>query len=359
MADEEATYTCGSIIALSLVEAIRRRPGMYVGDVSDGSGQHELIEGLVERAMLDHLAGHRTRAGLKLEGARGWFATTGRPLVPVEWLGGFEVYFTGMSGCNDLTLPILNGLCRHLQVDVRYGGGLYRQHFARGSKLGPAARIADAVGTGLRLEFELDDTIFEPRSWDLERLHQHAQELCGLAPGLELAVQGRALTAPEGILSLLAAKLEAPVVTPIIPPIVCSGLYDKIDVEVALTWVQVGLDATQPRIHGFANRRRTRGGTHHLGVLKGIGEAFANLDPAMGDVDPLALAELLQPGLVAIVHVELQEPDWDQCRAELRGTEVSDAVAYIVQRQLTKAWRVRPEAFNEVRVACLGRLAGR
>ena len=354
MADEGAEYTCESIVVLSQVEAIRRRPGMYVGDTTNGFGQHRLLEELGERVMQDHLSGYRSTADLKVEGPRVWFSTRGRPLAPLQRHNGLEMHFTRMSMTHDVLLPIINALSTHLQVDTQYQGGLYRQHFERGKALGPAARIGDSEVEGFSLAFELDEAIFELQDWDLDALAMRYQELCCLAPGLGLAVQGRSVDGRDGVLSLLAARVRDPAVT---PALVCAGVYDDIDVEVALTWVYGDPGAIFPRIHGYVNAHRATGGSQFSGLLRGVGAALGNLDRSLADGDSLALAELLTPGLVAVVRVEVEDPQFEgQRRDVLSGDEAGDAVAYIVERQLTRAWRARPEAFDDVRVACLGHL---
>lgn len=352
MADEVGPYTCESIQVLSQVEHIRRRPGMYVGDATDGSGQHRLLEHLAERVMNDHLCGYPSSAELKLEGPRVWFSARGRGMAPLARHNGFEMYFSRMSAMHDYSLPMLNALTSHLQVDVNEGGSHYRQHFERGKALGPVARIGDAEEDGLQLRFELDEAIFDLQEWDIDALTTRFEELCCIVPGLRLSVQGQHFEHGEGVISLLAARLNDPAV---VPAIVCAGVYDDIDVEVALTWVYGEPDAIFPRIHGYVNHLRITKGSQFSGLLRGVGQALGNVDRSLNDADPLALAEPLTPGLVAVVRVELEDPQFeDYPRQTLSGDEPGDAVAYIVERQLTRAWRAHPEQFDDVRVACLG-----
>jgi DNA gyrase subunit B len=322
------------ITVLSSTAAIRRRAGMYVGDTRNGAGQHRILWSLLDRAVSDHLSGHATAVDLRVEDRRVWFATQGRAL-PFDPRGGFELFFLEVNSFHDIALTIVNALSRQLQVDVRRDGSVYRQHFACGERKGPAARVCRAADEGIRLAFELDDSVFDLQPWNHQRIEKRALELACLCAGLRIAFNGRTFHARHGLLDLLHARTMNAAIT---DPIACTGSCDGIDVDAVLTWVD---DASSPRSYGFANRERVREGSMYRGLLEGVGAAVANLVPSLATGERLAIAEMFSQGLVAVVHVELDEPRWDQTCTILRGEEPGRAVAYVVERQLTKAWRRR------------------
>ena len=345
MADEAGRYTSGDIVVVSAVEAIRRRPGMYVGDTRDGSAQHNIVELLVERSVEGYLDGCRSRVDVGVEGARVWVSSEGRGLRLDADGRGFESEMTQIT-MKDIALPVVNALSRHVQVDVRAHGRAYRQHFGRGRTRGPAARLGEAKGEGVGLQFELDEEVFELQAWDLDALAARLKTLAGLCPGLGLSLQGRAFDGGGGLASLLRGGLRG---TALAAPWVFAGLVGAAEVDVALTWVAGARDA---RIDGYVNRRRVWHKGISAGVLRGVGAAVANTDRSLAGADPGVLAELLMSGLEAAVHVERECPGSKAACRDAVDDDAVDVVARAVERCLTRAWRADRDAFEDVRDAC-------
>ena len=174
MTSKGDVYSVESIQVLSGLEAVRRRPGMYIGDVRDGSGLHHMLWELVANALDEHLAGHAKRIRVSVEGQVAEVEDDGRglPIEPHPRLGisGVEAILTTLHagatldghfphvhvGLFGLGLGPVNALAEELEVEVRRDGHSWHQRFARGIPLGPLERGARTTRTGTRIRFAKD-----------------------------------------------------------------------------------------------------------------------------------------------------------------------------------------------------------
>ena len=330
-------YTAESIVLLDSIAAVRKRPGMYVGDTSDGAGLRVLLWELLGNCVDEHLAGRASKARVIIEDRFVTVEDDG-PGIPVEPVRGgesaLEHVFTKLraSGGNKhphvhigesllgLGCVIANALSRTLEVETTRDGRRYRMAFERGrpvvgvTDLGPTER----VGTWIR--FEPDSEIFGTLRWDLPLVRERMFDVACLNPGLLLDFNGEALHAPEGLAHWVRMHSSDPTVD----PIHLRGEHDGIRVEVALQWVD-----GDGVIMAWASHFRTLEGSHVRGFWEGLAEVLA---PGL-TVE--AARERLEPGLVAAFHADIEDPRFGSpTRDRLDTPEAATAVTHVLRSQL-------------------------
>ena len=207
--DEKVTnaYNEDSIQVLEGLEAVRKRPGMYIGTVSV-RGLHHLIYEIVDNSVDEALAGYCTEINVTINQDKsvvvedngrgipiGIHAKMGIPTVEVVYTvlhaggkfggGGYKV----SGGLHGVGASVVNALSEWLQVEVSNGEGVYRQKFARGKTVTKLERIGDTKKKGTKVTFLPDDTIFETLDYELDTLIQRFREMAFLNKGLKFTVQ--------------------------------------------------------------------------------------------------------------------------------------------------------------------------
>lgn len=321
-------YSADSIQVLSGLEAVRKRPGMYVGDVFDGSGLHHLLWEVVSNGLDEHLAGRASKVRVSMEGN----------LAEVEDDGGgislepyrqtdktlLEVVLTILHagptfdghlphvhvGSYGVGLAVVNALSESLEVEVRRDGWSWHQRYARGEPLGPLERGERTTRTGTRLRFRADASIFGPLTFDRALVRARLGELAAFNPGLEFELMGEKIHEPRGIVAFLPEGLSN--------VFAMRTVKDDILVEVALGWGKRG----RQRVRSFVGQAATKlDGTHVDGFWNGLTAAMPEAD--------------LQK-CHAIVHVDLRHPRFGApTRDQLTNPEVKAVVADCVYAALS------------------------
>lgn len=338
-------YSADSIQILDGVEAVRTRPGMYVGNTEHG-GLLELLWGVVGNAIDQHLIGRASTVRVSIEDSVVTVDDDGVGIA-VELVRGVPAIQTVFStlrcgGRHDrgvvgvgasiggAGLAVVSALSDRLEVQTTRAGRRHRQAYTRGrpttavEDLGPAERV------GTRVRFTPDPVIFAWTQWDLTSVRRRLWELACLTPGLALVFNGETLRAPDGLAAWVRARAGRPWLQTSL--IALDAKRDGVRTELALTWTGgAGV------VSGWANRRCTEAGSHIDGFWSGLAWALAP------GVSAEAAREVLAPGLVAAVQVELPEPTFrGATRGRLEAAEAAADVARLLVNELPVKLKSEP-----------------
>jgi len=324
-------YTAESIVLLDSIAAIRKRPGMYVGDTLDGSGLHRMLWQLLNVCVLEHLVGAATFVSVTVEDETVVVSHNGRGLpvtpIPGHDVSALEAIFTWLSAWKPETgqvtlvnlsllgtgFVVVNALSRSLEVETHTEGRRVRLAFERGRPTADLVDHGETSRTGSRIRFTPDFDLFERLPWDIAQIRERLWDLACLTPGLAFICNGEVLEAPGGLATWVGQ-----------PAVHLTGEHDGVHVEIALRPTE-----TEGRQMGWANRHPTPRGAHIQGLWLGLRDVLA------ADIAPESIRELLGPGLLAGVHVTLEEPQFaTQTLERLDTPQAATAVAHVLRTQL-------------------------
>jgi DNA gyrase subunit B len=364
-----AAYDAGSITVLEGLEAVRRRPGMYIG-TTGARGLHHLVWEVVDNSVDEALAGRCTTIDVVLLADGGVRVTDDGSGIPVDLHekegrsalevvltvlhagGKFDSYAYAVSGgLHGVGVSVVNALSRRLVAEVRRDGGLYRQSFRRGAPDAPVERVRDLgpdEGTGTAISFWPDPDIFhEGVEFVASTIARRLRDTAFLTAGLRLTLTDERTAddsdaddelrvqhfhAPGGLRDFVDHIRTTKAKDGLHPPIHFEaedeGPYGAQSVEVALQWINDYNDA----ILSFANTINTHeGGTHEEGFRTAVTTVINRWAKDKGflrskEVDSLT-GDDLRSGLVAIVSVKVGDPQFEgQTKTKLGNTEVKSFV---------------------------------
>lgn len=357
-------YNADSITALEGLEAVRKRPGMYIGS-TDIKGLHHLVYEVVDNSIDEHLAGHATSIDviIRQDGSLS-VQDDGRgiPTGMHEKLqkSALEVVMTVLhaggkfdkdtykvsGGLHGVGVSCVNALSNHLRAEINREGKIWTQEFSKGKPLGPVEIIGESNLTGTTITFTPDDTIFETVEFKFDILAHRLKELSFLNSGLKLSlIDERDLQddgSPrketffsEGGLIEFVQYIDASKVSLLDAPIHILGEEENVEVEVALNY---NTSYTE-NILSYVNTIVTRdGGTHVNGLRRAIARLFKQYGDDNGyfkKVNFEISGEDFREGLTAIVSVKVPEPQFKgQTKGELGNSEVNGIVSRCVGERL-------------------------
>jgi DNA gyrase subunit B len=338
----------GEAEVLDAVGAMRKRPGMYIGDVRDGSGLRHMLWEAVANALDEHLAGHARRLDVRLDGARATVEDDGRGIPIAEMPDGrtyLETVLTQLhrggtedghfphvhiaDGLGGLGLAPVCALSESLTVEVKREFVQYTQQYIRGRPVAPLVNRGPCGATGTSISFVPDSEIFANRDFDNALIVQRLQELAFLNPDLKISFQREPLPGGDGLGDYCKRLAEGPLL--VRDPLRLRGRFKGVDVDVAIAWRGVGRVA----IRSYVSQYETRdGGAHERGFWEGLRRAFHDVD-AKGYLAKLPtdrFRRAVGEGLVAVVHAGLYDPQFDApTRSRLKSPEARSAVAHVVR----------------------------
>ena len=373
---KQSHYDETQIQVLEGLEAVRKRPGMYIGSTGP-RGLHHLVYEIVDNAIDEALAGYCTHIETEiLEGdvirvtdngrgiPVGIHPKMGIPAVTVVYtilhaggkFGGEGYKVSG--GLHGVGASVVNALSEWLIVEVKNGEHIYQQKFARGVAQGDLQIIGDTDETGTRVTFKPDGEIFEELVYDYETLHTRLREQAFLNAGVRMTITDRRTpTGPSdsmcyegGIRSFVEfihqrRGLEA---------LHEDVIYMKGDsgdnvAEVAMQYN----DSYNELLLSFANNINTgEGGTHEDGfkqALTRVLNAYARKNNLLKDSDKNLSGEDCREGLTAIISVKLREPQFEgQTKGKLGNTEMRQVVSAIVTDKLTTYFEENPQVARTI-----------
>ena len=353
------TYNADSITVLEGLEAVRRRPGMYIGGV-DKDGLHHLVWEIVDNSVDEVMNGHATRIVVTLEadGRTVSVADNGRgipvDLHPKTGVGALETIFTTLhaggkfdndaykvaGGLHGVGASVVNALSKVLTATVRRDGTTYTQEFRRGKPTGPLARGEPSRGTGTTVRFTPDPEIFREQSYEGALIAERLDVKTYLNKGLTIQfADQRAGTVVEyrhegGVADFLAAvNAQREDVRVAQVPFVLERDEADIRLSVALAWTE----ATDESVRSYVNTIPTRdGGTHEHGLRKAVTAAVRKFMATHELAKKIEVkSEDILEGMTAILSVFVHEPQFQgQTKGRLNNTEVGPLVEQAIRPRL-------------------------
>ena len=397
MSQIENNYDASHIQVLEGLEAVRKRPAMYIGDTSV-KGLHHLVSEVVDNCIDEALAGycHNIEVYI-LPGNSIKVVDDGRG-IPVdmhqkEQRSALEVVMTVLhaggkfdkntykvsGGLHGVGVSCVNALSDNFVAEVRRQGHIYRQEYAFGKPVTGVEIIGDAENTGTTITFHPDDSIFTETTFEWNRLAERLRDLCYLNTGIRLSLTDlrpealqengepryQMFYSTEGLKEFVKWMDESR--TPLIPDIIhLITESDGVPVEVALTY-NTGYSET---IHSFVNNINTyEGGTHLDGFRSALGGALKEYGNKEKMFEKAKLAndikaEDFKEGLTAVVSVKVAEPQFEgQTKTKLGNVEVRPAVQKAVRKAMDNYLEEHPEQahiiIEKVVLAAQARIAAR
>ncbi|WHE07209.1 DNA topoisomerase (ATP-hydrolyzing) subunit B [Thermoanaerobacterium thermosaccharolyticum] len=365
MAKDE-TYGASQIQILEGLEAVRKRPGMYIGSTSS-RGLHHLVYEIVDNSIDEALAGycknidviiHKDNSVSVIDDGRGIptdvHPQTGKSGVEVALTvlhagGKFnnDVYKVS-GGLHGVGLSVVNALSKRLEVIVKQNGKVYEQKYERGVPKSELKIIGDTDETGTMIRFKPDDEIFETLEYDYDVLSQRLRELSFLNKGVRIRLMDERDGKEDvfhyegGIVEFVKyLNRNKEVLHP--EPIYMESKSDTYEVEVAMQYN----DSYTENIFSFANNIDTReGGTHLVGfkaALTKVINDYARKFNFIKDNDKNLQGEDVREGLTAIISVKLMNPQFEgQTKTKLGNSEMRSIVDSVVTEKLTAFMEENP-----------------
>ena len=375
------SYTAKNIDVLKGLEAVRTRPGMYIGSTGI-SGLHHLVYELVDNSIDEAMAGHCNEISIVLDkGGRATISDNGRG-IPVdihrgEKMSALELVMTKLhaggkfnksaykvsGGLHGVGASVVNALSVYCKVTVRRDGKVFTQEYERGVPLGAMKRAAGDASMGTTVTFVPDDTIFETVAFDYATLATRIQELAFLNKGVKISIadnrtekgahdvyqySGGLGEFVEHILGTKKSLLDTPIYFEI--------TRDEVVVEVGMTYC----DGYNEIMHSFVNNIRTReGGTHLTGFKIALTRTINDLLKRSTSRDAKKFDDQFsgddaREGLIAIISVKVKEPQFEgQTKGKLGNTDVQRAVAAAAYEQLIAFFDIHPKMAERVVAKCL------
>ena len=355
------TYDASSITVLEGLEAVRRRPGMYIGS-TDQRGLHHLVFEIVDNSIDEVLAGHADRIEMTIhkdarvmvcDNGRGipvdTHPKTGRPAVETAMTvlhaggkfggGGYKV----ASGLHGVGASAVNALSAWLRVDVRRDGKVYRQEYKQGVPTMDVTVVGESRETGTTTTFLPDKTIFSTLDYNFDAILQRCRESSYLTKGLTFVCKDERSDREctfyfEGGIVSFVRHLNKNRVVLFPKPIYIEKRINGTYVEAALQYN----DGYAESVFSFANNVNTvDGGTHLTGFRSGFTRTLNTFAAKLGQIKEGAAnlsGDDVREGLTAIISVKLEEPQFEsQTKARLGNAEVRTQVESAVVEGLT-AW---------------------
>ena len=353
-----------SWIPENIIDVIRMRPGMYVGDVVDGSGLHHVLWEVVGNSVDEHLAGFCTRIDVTVHDGSVTVTDDARG-IPVDPLAdGTPLLVHVLTHMHDratfdkhpthvhldgagLGLVAVNATSRRMVVETTRAGRRFRVELERGVP-GPVVDRGAADGPGTRVTFAPDPEIFPLVDFDVTVIRRRLGDLAGFCPGLSLCCvdeRRSAIACPGGLPELLFRQHPG-VRSLLTAPLHVCGERDGIRVEIALTLASGGCEGG---VRSYLNLYETRdGGTHVTGLLRGLNALvprnMLRREPIMRE---------LRKRLMAIVSVLYNDPKFDSpTRSKLTSPEVLPLVEQVVRGCLNAFARERPDDLARLLADC-------
>ncbi len=382
-----AAYDAAQIKILKGLEAVRRRPAMYVGS-TDQRGLHHLLYEVVDNSIDEALAGECTTVDVVLHKDSTVTVTDNGRGIPVKRhprarKSALQIVMTELhaggkfddkvykvaGGLHGVGVSVVNALSKYCEVEVRRDGGVWRQEYERGKPKAPVKKVGRAKSTGTKTTFKPDPLIFETVEMDYDTVAHHLRELAFLNKGLKIKVLDER-TGHEDVFQYkggLKAFVEylnharTPVSRPVI---VLEGERDHVVVEAGIQYH----DGYNESIHTYANNiNTTEGGTHLTGFRAALTNAInecAAKNKLIKDTGPSITGEDVREGLTAVLSVKLPSPQFEgQTKTKLGNSDMKGITQSVIYEGLVDTFERRPSILraivNKAVVAAQAREAAR
>ena len=372
-------YGAEQIQVLEGLEAVRKRPGMYIGSTSV-RGLHHMVYEIVDNCVDEALAGYCTEIKVEIEPGNIISVEDNGRGIPVEIhpktkISTAETVYTVLhaggkfggdsgykvsGGLHGVGASVVNALSTWTEVTIKRDGGLYQMYFEKGKTVKKLEKIGDAKGTGTKVRFLADDTIFESLDYDYETLEKRFREMAFLTKGLRIKIEDKREETPKkadfcfegGLISFVEYlnknkdKLHK-------KPIYIEK-NGEIPVEIAIQYTS----SYSENIYTFVNNINTiEGGTHLEGFKRSLTKVFndyARSHNILKEKDNNLQGEDIREGITAVVSVKVKEPQFEgQTKTKLGNSEVTGVVQSMVNEALSTFLEENPSVAKSILEKCI------
>ncbi len=375
--NEMNNYTAEDIQILDEIEAVRLRPGMYIGGTGR-EGLQRLLYEIVYNSIDEAMAGFCDQIEVIIHNDNSVTVTDNGRGIPIEPIPTADITaleavmtrlhagakFGGLvynisSGLHGVGASVVNALSAWLRVEIRRQGKIYLQEYQRGIPTGEVQLIGDALDTGTTVTFLADKEIFENINYDFNTTCQRLRELAFLNKGVQISIknertdQGKTFYFEGGIASFVH-RLNRNRAVIHHYPIYLSATVNSTVVEAALQYN----DSFTESAFSFANCVNTRdGGSHLTGFRSALTRAlndYARRNKLIKDTEPNLIGDDVRQGLISIINIKLPEPQFEgQTKAKLGNPEVRSQVESVVADNLSLYLEQHPDEARAIAEKCL------
>lgn len=376
--EQKKNYNADSIQILEGLEAVRKRPGMYIGDTS-ARGFHHLVYEIVDNSVDEALAGFCTYITITLHADDSVTVEDNGRGIPVDkhknGLSALEIVMTVLhaggkfdsssykisGGLHGVGASVVNALSSRCQVEIRRGGFVWRQFYERGKPNFPVEQIGKTDKTGTKTTFKPDREIFkdEEVKFNFSTLANRFRELAFLNAGLHICLidervgKKQDFQYTKGLVEFISYLNESK--KPLHDEVIAfSGERSGVDIEIAMQWN----DAYSESIYSYCNNISTiEGGTHLIGfrgALTRTTNTYGVRENLLKELKSNLEGEDIREGLAAVVSVKVKEPQFEgQTKTKLGNNEAKSAVETLVNEKLADWFDRNPSIAKKIISKCV------
>ena len=376
----EHEYNAEQIQVLEGLEAVRKRPGMYIGSVSI-RGLHHLVYEIVDNCVDEALAGYCTQINIKIEQGNIISVEDNGRGIPVDVhpktkISAAETVYTKLhaggkfggdsgykvsGGLHGVGASVVNALSNWVEVTIQRDGGIYQMKFEKGKTVKKLEKIGNSKKTGTKVRFLADDTIFETQEFDYDVLETRFREMAFLTKGLKITFEDKRNPEKQkkvefcfegglkSFVEFLNKNKECLHKDPI---------YIEKDGEVPVEIAMQYTTSYSENIYTFVNNINTiEGGTHLEGFKRALTKVFndyARSHNLLKDKDANLQGEDIREGITAVVSVKVKEPQFEgQTKTKLGNSNVTGIVSNLVNDSLSTFLEENPSVAKAILEKCI------
>ena len=382
----EPKYDSSNIQVLKGLEAVKKRPGMYIGDTDDGSGLHHMVFEVLDNCIDEAMAGHCSEIQVVINKDGSVTVQDNGRGIPVdvhkkEGVSAAELILTTLhsggkfddnsykvsGGLHGVGVSVVNALSKKLLLEVHRDGGEYFQEYAEGKPKAKLKKLKKSSSTGTKITFYPSNKIFTSTDFETDRIYKRIQELSFLNAGVSINVEdkrsgkSRKFKNNGGLSSYVThLKGRKQIVSEIFE---CSSIENEVGVEIAMQWT----DSYSENVLCYTNNIPQKDGGTHLAGFRGsltrVLKSFIKKENAKKTPTDL-LGEDVREGLIAIISVKVPDPKFSsQTKEKLVSSEVEGAVSTVFNKYFNEFLLENPKdsmsIIAKVSEAALAREAAR